>query len=669
MAKKGRIISPYLEWAVRTDFAYLPGEWFWVLLELNEPAEAFARSLDEAILGELIRVPPIYRVAPPPSLIRASVSVCMAIAHRTALMALGLERKSWEEKTAILKLLSSTMSSINRIELGTPPTNVFERTAPVEQRSLSEIPSKRTIVAVIDDGLAFAHERFRFSDGTTRLKYFWNQDDAANTKPPPGFGWGRELEECEINELLTVCTHGRLLDEDAFYRLSGQRLAARRATHGTHVMDIACGIDPRCASNAPGAAPDIIGVQLPMWVTEETSGAFLTPLVYAAITYVLGRADQIAADEGTGPIPVVVNLSYGTIAGPHDGTGQFEAAIEELISARQTPLRVVLPAGNHYLARCHASFALPKASPNGCQVHQLQWRAQPDSRAASFMEIWLPAETASKALPEIAVRITTPTNESSPWISANEEWVWPATGKLKFLALYQAATEERPRILLAMAPTVDFAQATAPSGIWLIEFKNEAEATIVEAWIQRGDTPFGYPLRGRQSRFEDADYARFDLAGRPQQEDTSSSLILRRSTINALATGPQSIVAGSFLRSDRKPSAYSGAGRPSTPGTRPVIRVPDLSGASDDSLALEGVLAAGSRTGSVVAMNGTSVAAPQATRLISMLMASRVACDRTNVQRVARAGDTKAPGDGTLLGARLGSGRIDMTGRPKRHRF
>ena len=89
-----------------------------------------------------------------------------------------------------------------------------------------------------------------------------------------------------------------------------------------------------------------------------------------------------------------VNLSYGTIAGPHDGTGQFEAAIEELISARQTPLRVGLPAGNHYLARCHASFALPKASPNGCQVHQLQWRAQPDSRAASFMEIWLPADLA-----------------------------------------------------------------------------------------------------------------------------------------------------------------------------------------------------------------------------------------------------------------------------------
>jgi hypothetical protein len=669
MAEKRRMISPYLEWAVRTEFAYLPGEWFWVLLELNEPAETFARSLDEGILDELIRVPPIYRVAPPPSLIRASVSVCMAIAHRTALMELGSERNSRKEKTALLKRLSSTSSSINRIELGTPTTNLFQKTVPREPRSLSEIPSTRTIVAVIDNGLAFAHERFRTQDGKTRLKYFWNQDDATNTNAPPGFGWGRQLDELEINKLLTVCTHGGLLDEEAFYQLSGQRLAARRATHGTHVMDIACGNDLKCPSKAPGATPDIIGVQLPMWVTEETSGAFLTPLVYAAITYVLGRADQIAADEGTGPIPVVVNLSYGTIAGPHDGTGQFEAAIEELISARETPLRVVLPAGNHYLSRCHASFALPIAAPKSCQVQRLGWRAQPDSRASSFMEIWLPTETASNALPEIAVRITTPTNEASPWISANEEWEWPATGKVRFLALYQAATGERPHILLAMAPTVDFAQPTAPSGLWLVEIKNKADATIVEAWIQRGDTPFGYPLRGRQSRFDDADYVRFDLAGRPEQEDTGPSPILRRSTINALATGRQSIVAGSFRRSDRKPSGYSGAGRPSAPGAPPVIRVPDLSGASDDSFALKGVLAAGSRTGSVVAMNGTSVAAPQATRLIAMLMASRVACDRADVQREARAGDTKAPGDGTLLGARLGSGRIDMTGRPKRRRF
>jgi hypothetical protein len=285
------------------------------------------------------------------------------------------------------------------------------------------------------------------------------------------------------------------------------------------------------------------------------------------------------------------------------------------------------------------------------------------------MEVWLPAETVSKSQPEIAVRITTPTSERSSWIAAGQQWQWPATGQPYFLAVYHASAGERPRMLLAIAPTVALTQLTAPSGTWLVEFKNKAEALTVEAWIQRGDTPFGYPLRGRQSRFDDADYVRLDLAGRLEQEDVGSSPILRKSTINALATGLQSIVVGSFLRSDREPSAYSGAGRPSSSGEPPLIRIPDLSGASDDAFALKGVLGAGSRTGSVVPMNGTSVAAPQATRLISTLMAARAACDRVEVQRIARVGDTKAPGEGTPLEARLGAGRIDMTGRPNRRRF
>ena len=82
------------------------------------------------------------------------------------------------------------------------------------------------------------------------------------------------------------------------YREAGQNLAARRAAHGTHVMDVACGLD---ADEDRRQFPLLIGVQLPKWVTEETSGALLTPLVHAAITYILDRADKIAADDGTVP--------------------------------------------------------------------------------------------------------------------------------------------------------------------------------------------------------------------------------------------------------------------------------------------------------------------------------------------------------------------------------
>lgn len=664
MAEKQKLISPYLAWAVRTKFAYLRGDWFWVLLELDGTVENYARSIARSGLDGLIRVPSIYESAVAPSLRQEGVTCCMAIATREALIALVSGRLRRDDTAR----LASVMPSIRRIELGTPTTHLFGRAPLAEQPLLSVKPSQRAIVAIIDDGLAFAHERFRFRNGKTRVKYFWNQDDATNVGAPQGFGWGRELPDSEINQLLAYCTHAGSVDEDAFYRLAGQNLVARRAKHGTHVMDIACGLDPRSAAPEDPFTPYIIGVQLPKWVTEETSGAYLTPNVYAAISYVLSRADRIAAAEGTGPIPVVVNLSYGMIAGPHDGTAQLEAAIDQLIAARGAPLRVVLPAGNHYLARCHAFLKLPKAAAAGQQVEHLRWRVQPDNKAASFMELWLPAQTAATSRPEIAIRITTPTNERSPWIAAAQTWQWPTKGLPRFLAIYDDPAGERPRILLAVAPTADLRSPprTAPSGTWQIEIRNKRAATTIDAWIQRGDTPFGYPLWGRQSRFEDKDYVRFDLAGRLEQDDLGPSPVRRESTVNALATGLHTVVVGGFRLSDRRASEYSGAGRVPTSGVVPSIRSPDVSAVADDSPALSNVLAAGTRSGSVIAMNGTSVAAPQATRLISELMIGQLACDRADVQSIARAGDTKAPGPGSPLATRIGAGRIDPSGPPYR---
>jgi hypothetical protein len=97
-----------------------------------------------------------------------------------------------------------------------------------------------------------------------------------------------------------------------------------------------------------------------------------------------------------------------------------------------------------------------------------------------------------------------------------------------------------------------------------------------------------------------------------------------------------------------------------------MVRSPDMSAVADDSPAFRNVLAAGTRSGSVVAMNGTSVAAPQATRLIADLMLSQLACDRADVQRIAKAGDMKAPGQGSPLAVRIGAGRIEATGRQHR---
>jgi subtilase family protein len=646
MAEEGQLFAPYVDWAVATNFAYLPGDRFRVLLELEGSAASFAEAVDGAGLDDLVQVPTIYQT-PSREFRKDHAKFCMAIMSKRALIALV----TGEDVEAVTRL-APLKGSLKRIELGTPAEALGRISPKPIELPLASNPPRRAIVAVIDDGLAFAHERFRFADGTTRFKFFWDQDGGTSTQ---ALGWGREFTSSDINNLLASCTHSGIVDEDDVYRRAGQHLVGRRTTHGTHIMDVACGLDPEDVTER---SPYLIGVQLPKWVTEETSGALLTALAHAAIAYILSRADQIAAHEGTASLPVVINLSYGTIAGPHDGTGVLEEAIDQWIAGRSAPLRVVFPAGNHYLARCHASFKLDTGS-----VEKLRWRVQPDDKASSLTEIWLPKLAEGHVRPKLAIRVTTPTGVSSPWVLPGGDWRWPTHNDVRFQARYYDIPGRRPMIRLSMLPTSELTGSlpTAPSGTWLIEVRNDGNEVHVDAWVQRGDTPFGHPLFGRQSRFDDTKYKRFDLAGRPEQEDKGSSPIHRRGTLNALATGRHTIVIGGFRHSDRVPSEYSGAGPVATPRTGP-----DAVAIADDSVAMDGILAAGTRSGSVVALRGTSVAAPQVTRLVARLMTDQLPNDRAAVQAFATGGDPNAPAPGSASEERLGRGRIDG---PEPHPF
>ena len=669
------LIAPELEWAVATQFAYLRGQWFRLLLEVEESVVSFVAAVKELEAEDLIVIPKVFET-PPNGFKPSDITFCMAIMKRETLELLvtrGEPRSSSGPKfePTVIARLARLTARIKTIELCTPIEVPNERPdkkveakpakkskAAKKSKTTAKSLPQRVVVGVIDDGLAFAHERFRFSNGDTRFKYFLNQDDPAFFLLGPGI----ELTEARINQLLGDCTHSNVVDEDQLYRLAGQNLAARRAKHGTHVMDIACGLDPQ---QAGPDSPCLIGVQLPKWVTEETSGALLTAPVIYAIYYILSRAGQITSQ----PLPVVINLSYGIIAGPHDGTAPLERAIDQLIAGRTTPLRVVLPAGNHYLARCRSRFDLPAATSSSNPDETLNWRVQPDNKAVSFMHIWLPLLAADGTRPQVAVRLVAPNGEMSAWV--NPGGVWPPIGPTppRFWLFSVNLAGQRPRIVLALAPTTTMTAGvpTAPSGTWQVEIKNLGSAVAADAWVQRGDTPFGYPLWGRQSRFDDDHYQRFDPAGRLQEEDTGLSSIRRRGSINALGTGQRAIVIGGFRRSDCRPSRYSGAGPVATPTmVLPRRTGPDAAAIADDSVALHGVLAAGTRTGSVVAMDGTSVAAPRITRLIAEWMSSGLQSDRAALQTFAGTHDSCPPLTIPAPDQRIGAGRI---GSPPTHRW
>jgi hypothetical protein len=526
------------------------------------------------------------------------------------------------------------------------------------------------VVGVIDDAFAFAHQRVRLEDGTTRVEYIWLQDGVCGGMVA-AVDYGREYRKPDqggekgIDTLLNDCTTAGVLDEDKLYRLTGvvdftrdgHKAVARRAAHGTHVVDLAGGFDPR--KNRRDRP--IVCVQLPWRTTADTSGSRLDPFVLDGIWYILDRADRIALQRGCGPLPVVINFSYGLIAGPHDGTSALEAAIDEVVAARKLvatnpPLEVILPSGNSHLRRAHAKVSFR----NPTDKLDMSWRVLPDDRTSSFLEIWLPHRPGGAGATRMALTVTPPGGVTSPLLGELDGagFVWQPHGQPLCWMLYRLvpAPTSRGRFLVALLPTefLDVAGELAPAGIWTVTLHNASlgAAELVQAWIQRDDTPFGYPVRGRQSYFDEACYLRFDGQGREIEEDThpeqvaSACHVKRAGSINALATGAKTIVAGGYLRKELRLARYS-AGEPITP-TRdlpldPNFRKPDAALVSDDSKVHAGVLAAGNRGGGLVAINGTSVAAPQLARWIADQLAQGNPGDRNAVKAKALVDEAALP--------------------------
>ncbi|MBM1173925.1 hypothetical protein [Microvirga arabica] len=514
------------------------------------------------------------------------------------------------------------------------------------------------IIGIIDDGIPFAHERFRKADGTTRVEYVWVQHGTADNVPVD-FDNGFEIPKVDIDNLLATCRQGDFIDEDEIYRragvadftLDGRRSLAWRASHGAHVMDLACGWDP-------AKAPDwrIICVQLPTAITADSSGASLAPYAVKALEYIRDRARAIAGPGQS--LPVVVNFSYGLLAGPHDGTHAIELDFDDILREHNAipgnkPMRVVIPSGNSHLARAHATVQFQAAGSHAT----LPLRMLPDDLTPSFVEIWLPP--AAVAGNRVELTIATPQGDVSPPLEENDSHFlrYEVGGKALCEARYHffPAPTGRGMFLISLQPTMRLESEkspvpndpVAPAGLWNLTLKNLGLSSHepIEAWVQRDDAPVGYPRRGRQAYFDVPSYEVYGHDGRPLEEDDPGCPVKRAGSINAIATGRDTIVIGGLMRKELRPPAYSAGGPVTAPAgaTSPHRSGPDALTVSDDSLVQSGVLAAGTRSGSVIAMNGTSVAAPLITRWIARELADGRPGNREAVWKLAGGKELNLP--------------------------
>ena len=489
---------------------------------------------------------------------------------------------------------------------------------PAVQRGIQ----RKTLIGIIDDGCAFAHYHLQDSAGNTRVCRLWDQEDDGafvhQGQIPADFGRGHEVTGVQLQALINAMTQHQAVDEDACYSAATYDRLKRAATHGAHVTDVFAGAQavgsragsamtpPTWANANDTAAGDdagIVFVQLPRACLQDPSGAWLDLQVLDAIRYILSCADAQTEQ-------IIINLSFGPQRGPGDGTGMLEKAFEELAAA-YPKLTLIVAAGNSFAERGHATFRL---KAHASQL--LHWQIMPSDETPTFVQLWMP-----QGATHAEVRLTPPGSTSSPWTKPGDARVWPDADRPSCGIVYAPNTARGnigTMVLIALQPSSSFKPDTtlAPHGLWTIEVRNTSATALgkpVQVWIDRDDFNLGTLVRGRQSHFVDPLYDPLRYL-KAATDDTpgSKAIVRRRGTLTGIATGIGALAAAGYRHSDKKHVRYSSAGP-----TRGPAEGPDCAAVTDQSRSLPGLLAAGTRGGSLVRLIGTSAAAPQLARWVA----------------------------------------------------
>jgi hypothetical protein len=549
------------------------------------------------------------------------------------------------------------------------------------------IPNGSTvIIAIIDDGIGIANRRFRGRDGSiTRVKHFLDQ--ALLGTPAHDSGMVNELlaRSCKASDIDRLLG----LDEEQIYRKLGLidltprsrqdpvprlRQPLRAAvTHGTHMLDIAAGYDWR-TQEAEAAKRPIIAVQLPTQVADHRSDTWLPQALKLALDWILVKADELSAELDPSTkrrLPLIVNASLASMAGPEDGQSDVERRINQFVKAYRGDdgpdelCTVVLAAGNSLQLRSAARLDMA-----GGSTEEISWRVQPDDKTPSFAQVWLLGDQKPHGQ-EAEVFLVPPRDAPALKVPSQlgklVEWkVDGLTGaRLYHQRLSRDHGGSRECITIAILPTADDREGkpVVPSGCWQIKIKSNATRPLtVDLRLHRDDVGLFSRSGARQSYFDHPGYQMFDpvkgcIINDELRDDPRVTPITRQGTLSTYAYAEGTVVVAGYRRSDGKPATYSsssghGTKRANNP-SRGAVDEPDLAAVSEESPSLSGVLAGGTYSGSVAILNGTSVAAPQATRALAEEIAKRGSVN-TLKGRVRR----------TDRGKRLGEGYLAFTGVP-----
>lgn len=216
------------------------------------------------------------------------------------------------------------------------------------------------LVAVLDSGIDYKLPEFRKSDGSTRIRFLWDQtlqpeapagagtgreaggsaatdmggaenaamdgtqDSAPNAarparRPPAGYRLGVEFDSAQINQALAAPAGQRQYELLPSIDSSG---------HGTAVAGIAAGDSPMYQGVAPEAELLIVKLGLP-----DAASFPRTTEIMRAVTYAIHKAKELR-------MPLVINLSFGNTYGAHDGSSLIERFLDNAAEIGRTVICV-----------------------------------------------------------------------------------------------------------------------------------------------------------------------------------------------------------------------------------------------------------------------------------------------------------------------------------------
>ncbi len=509
----------------------------------------------------------------------------------------------------------------------------------------------KKIIGIIDYGCAFANEKFcKELNGkrSTRVFAIWDQHqrepNSSKTKngyqtlswvatANYGYGvqarrkWPKDSGQLGLDSFLQQFDHASYFDDTACYQYANYpALDLREATHGTYIMDFAAGIpSPLHDSTSDWAAKDddavdeadIIFVQLPRNFQGEQVSGILRTYVLDAIMYIL-RAAEAEAD-------VVINLSYGGLAGPHDGTSLIELAIDQLIHLRDVDRKgtteIVMCSGNSAASNMHAFRQLSEKTK--CENEAfMELSVIPDNPSLQFVEMWIDVQHSphhwDKVNASVSIQLpdlSDPLNDKQPKIGSGLTYPLKNSQGVGIGMLCLPRPDRQGignggyRVLIGLNPTylppsctLAGSEALSLVGNWQVKLTNHGDHPINwSAWCERHDPVFGSGYGPRQIKFV-----------------CDTSVLCTTSNL-ASTNRNRVVVGGSVLDSPEYMAEYTGRGPNrglEATQAQDTIDQDMIYAPSEENLAYWSLPGAGVLGQSKVRFPGTSVAAAVVTRAL-----------------------------------------------------